>query len=282
MAHPFGDNLQLRSRILEYLRDQALPRIARLTTPLFAPDEQRNHQLVASGIVLRVGPALLLLTASHTVRDWADLLINVGNELHTIRGERWALHSEGEDFGTSRDKLDVSVVRLDESIVERIDSEDVAELEDVDFAIPDIGRDPFLLVGYPEKANRYGLSGDEFNAQTYSLLMHDADAALYVSVAADSDNHIVLPFQKNDTWTVDKRVTAPDLRGISGGGLWRVPTNERPVGKTLLSAIGVEQHAKGRHPHVLGTRMRIILSVAHRAWPDLRKPLQCAVERAVA
>jgi hypothetical protein len=282
MAHPFGDDIQLRGRILSYLGDQALPRILRLTMPLFVPDEQGEPALVASGLVLEIGSERLLLTASHTVRDWPGLSISAGNELTLIRGEHWTVHSEGVEFGTLNDKLDVSIVRLERAVADRLDAAEVATLDDVDLTVPIIGRDPFLMVGYPEKRNRDGLTGDEFSALSYSLLMHDGEAELYGDVGAHSTNQLVLPFQKNDVWTPDKRVTAPDLRGVSGGGLWRVPINDRPVRQTLLSAIGVEQHPKGKHPRVLATRMRVILSVVYHSFPTLKAPLERAVERAVA
>lgn len=278
MPHPFGNDVELRSRIITYLGEQTLPRIVALTSPLFAPNDRRQPDLVGSGIVLQIGGARLLLTATHVSERHAGLSLNVGDELILVRGESLVIHTLDSVAGSDEDEIDVLVVRLDAELADRIRSEHVAQLSDIDFSIPEIGRDPFLLVGYPCSRNRDGLVGDEFTARAYPLLMHDGDTPLYAALNADTDSQLVLPFEKKDIWTITGQVSAPDLNGISGGGLWRVPVHdESRIGDTRLAALGIECQAKGRHRHIRATRIRTVLTAVFNSFPDLRPALTAAM-----
>jgi hypothetical protein len=250
--------------------------------PLFVPDARKLPQLVASGVVLQAGPARVLITATHVVNDWPGLAIDPGDELLTVRGQHATLFTNGAAAGSDADTMDVSIIRLEPDLAERILPTNVARLADLDLTVPIVGRDPFVLSGYPVRRNRDGLVGDQFTARAYSLLMHDGDQSLYDAIEADSAAQLALPFEKNDVWDLDKRVNAPDLEGVSGGGLWRVPIHDGAVADTRLSAIAVEQHPKGRHRHVLATRIRTVLSTIHRLHADLRPTLEAEYRDLVA
>ena len=108
--------------------------------------------------------------------------------------------------------------------------------------------------------------------------MHDGDTPLYAALNADTDSQLVLPFEKKDIWTITGQVSAPDLNGISGGGLWRVPVHdESRIGDTRLAALGIECQAKGRHRHIRATRIRTVLTAVFNSFPDLRPALTAAM-----
>jgi hypothetical protein len=281
MPHPFGDDVELRRTILTYLGEQTLPRIVRLSAPLFVADDRGTPVQVATAILLQIGSSRLLVTATHVTVDWPGLAINVGDEFVHVRGKLVTAHSVAVNPGSREDKLDLAVVRLDDSLAQRIDDDHVTTLGDLDLTAPVIGRDPFVLAGYPAKRNSNGLSGDEFTARAYSLLLHDADLSTYAAASIDPSTQLMLPFEKRDTWTIEKQVSAPDLKGISGGGLWRVPINDEAVRETRLAAIAVEQHPKGVHRHMRATRVSVLLSLVYNLHPDLRAPIANAFDQVV-
>ena len=282
MPHPFGEDIELRRRILTFLSEQTLPRIVRLTMPLFVPDDRGKAQLVASSVILRIGPARVLVTATHVVNDWPGIAINVGDALLQVRGQHATIYTNGTRAGSPEDKLDLSLIRLDPALAERILPFNVTSLADLDLTTPVVGQDPFVLGGYPERRNRDGLKGEQFTAHAYALLMHDGEQALYDAIGADSASQLALPFERNDVWEIERQVTAPNLEGISGGGLWRVPIDEAPARETRLAAIAVEQHQKGGNRHVLATRIRKVLSTLHQLYGDLRQPLEAEYRDIVA
>lgn len=278
MPHPLGNDRERTRQILVYIGNQALPRIIQLTTPLFAPTTRGDPQLVASGIVLEIASARFLITATHVLSGWPDVAISTGDELHPIRGNHVTLHSGGTVPGSEQDRLDVSVVRLEARIAAAIPSTFAACLDDLDFSVMVIGHESFLLSGYPERRNRRGLKGDQFTAQAYSLIIHDGDQALYDAVGADPTLQLVVPFEPNAVWDIEKQMTAPNLRGVSGGGVWRIPIDRQPVRETRLSAIATEQHRKGRNRHVLATRIRVVLGLIYQHNEDMRGALKEAYE----
>lgn len=281
MPHPFGNDVRLRQRILSFLGEEALPRIVNLTTPLFSSGLGGRPELVASGVILQVAAARLLITASHVATDWPGFAIVASDKLSIVAGHWTTLRTIGSEPGTTADKADISIIRLEPELADRIPRREILQLTDVDWDSPVIGRDPFLLSGYPERRNRGGLRADTFRARAYTLLLHDANEVLYAAVGADPVASAVLPFEPSEVWTIDGQVTAPNLQGISGGGLWRIPINDGPLGNTRLAAIAVEQHPKGRHRHVLATRIRGILRAIHDLHPDLRAALELAYQSSV-
>ena len=145
---------------------------------------------------------------------------------------------------------------------------------DLDFTVPEVGRDPFVLCGFPWRRSDNGLHGDQFTANAYALLMHDGERPLYDAVGMKEDSSLVLPFEKRDVWDIGKRVESPNLEGISGGGLWRVPINDEALADTRLAAFAIEQHPKGQHRYVLATRVRPVLQAIYQLNADLRTALE--------
>lgn len=283
MPHPFGDNAEVRRRLIGHLSAETLPRIVQLTVPLFVGVRDREPQLVASGLILEIGTSRFLITATHALRAWPGISISASETLVEIQGDGVTIHTEGCEPGSESDKLDVSVLRLDRRIAELVAADQVLSIADLDLSASAVGQDSFLMSGYPERRNRDGLTGDSITVHAYSLLMHDGDEGLYQALGLDTQAHLALPFDPNDTWDVERQVTAPNFQGISGGGLWRVPSGDAaPLRATRLAAIAVEQHRKGPHRHVLATRVRLVLAAVHERHPDLRASLENALRDAVA
>jgi hypothetical protein len=98
----------------------------------------------------------------------------------------------------------------------------------------------------------------------------------------NASEQLVLRFDRKDVWRTEERVTAPNLFGISGGGVWHLaPNSGMPLPQAQLAAIAVEWNDKLRPKHVLATRLQpIIALLAHRDTP-VRDAVDAFVRRAV-
>jgi hypothetical protein len=68
---------------------------------------------------------------------------------------------------------------------------------------------------------------------------------------------------------------APDLYGVSGGGLWRFGRRLRDaVAPPRLSAIAVRWERQQQIKHIRGTRIRPILAAIADQYPDARSIIQ--------
>jgi hypothetical protein len=277
MAHPLGDDVDLRRTIITLVQDNALPRIVGFTHPVFAPDARGKPQVVASALILQIGLAHLLITATHVLKRWPGAAINTGEQFWPVRGQHATLHTDGATSGSDDDKADISIVRLEEDLAGHLTPDGVLSMGDLDLDPPIIGLEPYLVCGYPVSRNRGGLKGREFTAQAYSVIVHDGDQALYTAVGADTSSQFVAPLKPRDVWEMDRQVTAPHLIGVSGGGVWRMPTSKGAIRDVKLGAIVIEQHRKGRNPHLRGTRTSALLQLVHSQHADLREALESAV-----
>src|ERR1035437_7611865 len=104
--------------------------------------------------------------------------------------------------------------------------------------------------------NRSAIADSRLTAMAISIAGLECPAKSYEETKTDPELNVMIGIEKNAVWTVDGQRSAPDLYGASGCGLWRYGRRVRDsVGPPKLSAIATEWHKKGRHRHVLGTRI---------------------------
>lgn len=129
------------------------------------------------------------------------------------------------------------------------------------------------MVGYPESRNRKALVGEYFTASAYAGLAHQAGAVEYAAVDRDVATQIVLTSDHKDLWSQGRRVAAPNLYGMSVGGVSHVSgRSRRPASRPQLAAIAVEWHRQGKVKEVLATRVQpIVHRVAGRPRPGYQR-----------
>lgn len=260
---------ELLALIANYVDQRLAPRAASFTTPLLWPNDGGLPELVGTCLAVRIGEYPILLTAGH-VLDLADerpLAIVVDNELREIRGEVTRFRPVPER-AAGGDHIDVGAVILTPECTPN----DLLSLVDLQLIIPPHAPvDAYMVMGYPCSRNRDSLQGEQFRARLYHFLTKEASTEGYRTLDRDPADQIVLHFNRKDVWRPEGRFTAPNLNGISGGGVWHLaPESGIPLPQAELAAIAVEWHDKARVKHVLSTRIRpLVAELAHR-YPGIR------------
>ena len=91
------------------------------------------------------------------------------------------------------------------------------------------------------------------------------------SFYVDPEINLLVGFEKRRTRGPKGMLTAPDLYGASGCGLWRFGRHIRDaVNPPRLAAIGVRWEARGRVKHIAGTRIQLVLSGIADRYADAR------------
>jgi hypothetical protein len=117
-----------------------------------------------------------------------------------------------------------------------------------------------LIAGYPSSRHKKAMSGNTFTAATYNLLAHELDAAAYGEIGLARETTLAVASDKKDVWTTEGRRTAPNFNGMSGGGVWRLPTSgSAPLSAVTLAGIIIEHHQRHRIRHLVATRPSTIL-----------------------
>jgi len=226
-------------------------------------------ELVGTCLPVRIGDACILLTAGHVLDlgDERTLAIVVDNELREIRGEVTRFRPVPERASVG-DHIDVGAVVLQSDCTPR----ELLTLSDIELVIPPRSSvSAYMVMGYPCSKNRRSLQGERFDAHLYHFLTVDASEAEYHALDRNPDEQLVLPFNRKDVWRPEGKVTAPDLYGISGGGVWHLsPDSGVPLPQARLAAIAVEWHDKVRVKHVLATRIRPLVALLAHRYPGVR------------
>lgn len=262
------DDRALRTLIAAHVDAKLASRATRFTAPVFAPDEAGLPEIVGTCLTVRIGEDHILFTAGHVldVADDRPIAIVVDSELREIRGDttRFRPVEERAHLG---DHIDVGALLLE---TECTPHEELS-LDDLELVVPARAKsDSYMVMGYPCSKNRKALQGEEFNASLYHFLTVEATPEQYQELNRSSDDQIALLFNRKDVWRPQGRVTAPDLYGVSGGGVWHLaPESDVPLWKAKLAAVAVEWHDRVRVKHVLATRIRPLIALLATRYPRI-------------
>lgn len=263
--HNRGNQVPLRMNVIGHPAALLRPleeRLQRSVCPLYECDNRRP--LVGSAIFLRLGPAVILITAAHVLQPGRGLYI-------------WAQNNEfiGLDGKSYRnEEFDFAFLRLDDELAGELQGYSVLNPEHIDVDDVPASRRLYAFVGFPETKNRPRAL--TLQRSSTCLLLVPADEQRYCSRGVTFSTHFIANFHRKAlrTDTVSEMVVGPDPHGMSGGGVWRIPSARDLLSfrsTERLIGIGIEYHESERA--VVGLRMSIIVPAIARAYPEFASEL---------
>jgi hypothetical protein len=248
-----------------------------VTVPVIQADEDERPEVVGSAVLFAIAGVRFLVTAGHVLDriQLGPLGVGMSPELLGVAGLPSRLRTPGTAATPKKDKIDIGIMRVAGKPWEEIGLERFLTLDELDIGGPAIARNTYGLVGYPNSVNRKAVVGDRIKTAAYRMAGLECDADAYRETKTDSSTSIMLGFDKQEMVNADGPYTAPDLYGASGCGLWRYGRRiNDAVGPPKLSAIAVEWHEKGRHRHVLGTRIELVVQSLVDKYDDVREHIE--------
>jgi hypothetical protein len=244
-----------------------LDRVRAATVPVYL-EAQPEPEHIGSGILMRIGDERFLFTAAHVADLRSRGALYLGGESFPIRLAGTITHSVPPQGDRRRDNIDAAVLHLPATVNAHLRDHEFLGLEDIDLGLALHHDDYFLVAGYPVTKQRFRRDASTIDAYLYPFVAVSRTDDAYAS--HDPTVHVLLGFRKKDMWRRDiGRSSAPDLYGMSGGGIWWLPDYTRPAFKRpLLHSIATEWHA-APHCHILGTRIHVFLSAVWRDFPEL-------------
>lgn len=260
--NPYPDIIRARA-------DLAATRLLRVLVPIYREHPPGVPDLLGSGVLVRAGHFVFLLSAAHV----ADLIksgphyFGVGDSMVPLPQLRFTTkQAEGSMNG---DQVDLAYWVLDPIQAARTKSLHSLEPGDIDRDVRPFSSDFFLLYGYPCSRQSGQLDGNDLSAITYSFLTEECTREEYAAATVLARQNLLIDFNKKDAWRGESRVTAPNLYGVSGGGAWRLPGLGDPVpGEPKLSAIAIEWR-RGRVKAVLATRIGVWIAAVASNLPGV-------------
>jgi hypothetical protein len=262
--------LDPRAAELSHMAEKLGQRILQITTPVLREMRRGHPDYIGSAIGIRLGDDHFLLTAAHVAdfRSESGLFGHGRSGLAPFEGEVTRVFANPP---AESDHVDIAVFRLPLGAEEKWPAEFFAVWAEIDREWPPPERHSYLVAGFPVSRNRSALRGDTLSSQMYQLAGLDATPETYESHSRNREINLVLGFEKRRMHGPDGHSVAPDPYGMSGCGAWRVGRYLRfSTQAALLSAVMIEWQRYGEYPHLLGTRMAVILAAIFDQYPHLR------------
>lgn len=247
-----------------------LSRVQSATVPVYLESTPAPEH-IGSGILIRIGDEHFMFTAAHVADFRSSGALYLGGESFPIRMFGTVTHTKPPHGDRLRDKVDAALIHLSEETTRHLQAHEFLSIGELDVASMPRHDDYYLVAGYPCTQQRFVSNTGMIEALLYPFVAVSKLEASYTDISLDPNHHILLGFSKKEMWRRDRgRVTAPDLYGISGGGIWWLPDYTGPhCDWPRLHALAIEWHVDSRR-QVLGTRISVLLSAVWRDFPALR------------
>jgi hypothetical protein len=263
-----------RAAELGEIADRLSRRAFAVTTPVYRADIHGMPESEGTAVLIELGGVRFLVSAGHVLEALKErpLTAQAGGVLAPIAGN--ITYLSGWDAALGADAIDIRVVRLSGEKWDSVPLGDFLHWNELDHESVVAQRHSFTLIGYPESRQRDSVNGTTVVAQSYRVSAMESPLHVYRTIKVNPAVSLLVGFDKKRTWGIEGMVTAPDLYGASGCGLWRFGRYIRDATRPpLLSAIGVAW-GQDKVKHVRGTRIAAILECIADQYPDVRAAIK--------
>lgn len=267
-----------REAVLHYLCDRSVPLLVR--------DESGAYHLKGTGSLLRIGTALLLVTAKHVMRDdGTDFTLYCpsgpnANDRHELVGQRRFPYAQLE---RGRLELDVGVLRIQPTLASRFHDWKPLVLEDVlwsreEATLPT--RDTFVFCGFPVEWVRVDRDPQALSRR---LIFHINAFKGSIDGFASFDSRVHTLYNGSvDGYNLDARKTQPmpRLNGVSGSSIWNWTPITKPSGlwspTSELRVVSVETSvdASAARRWIKAVNWPVVIQTIWDFSPDLRSDIE--------
>jgi hypothetical protein len=216
-----------------------------------------------------------LLTVGHVadLSEGAQLYIAAENHPLLVEGTK-TVTKTAPGGNRRQDRIDLAVIHLGPTTIRYLRDADFLSRADLAPDGDPLHDEFFLVAGYPCSKQRFRPKRSAIEAYLYPFMAVSRTPEFYVSKGLNPKDSLLLGFRKQDMWRRDAgRITAPDLHGMSGCGVWWVEgyTSFEMV-QPRLAAIAIEWH-KGKQGFILSTRVDVALGGIWATDPKFRNLL---------
>lgn len=237
-------------------------------------DENRMPYLVGSGVLLRLGEKLVLLTAAHVLDENANqtLFVVTNTTSVILEGQKHATPSQYPDHRD--DPLDVAVLELNDRTTAELANAPALRLENCDASVRPAPSTLYFACGFPHTSNRrVNRAARTVQARRFKLFSKSVGPAIFQTVNRNIDQHFVIGFNKRHVIQDNRDVTAPHPHGVSGGALWATDGVRRRVVAILTDWFYPQHLVKAMG----GTRIGLFLRTAAERCQGLPEDVRGAL-----
>ena len=237
--------------------------IENFVCPIYTRDQSGNVQVTGSGTLVTLNSVYFLITAAHVVRESEN-----SEQCILAPSTLLPLKQCSTTAGDRTDKLDFAIFELgDEQILATKAWRGFYDLgrDKGPLGIP--RHEEFALTGFPATKNKIAATANRRHyippPSPFTLTVQHvgADDPIFDGITYNHDHHHVFYFHRRKfLGESGRRVRAPELNGLSGGGVWHLEDGKSaPHASTRFTLRGIIIEQNPNPPRVIATRLEVIL-----------------------
>jgi len=258
------------------LVDEAAREILNYTPQLFRKYD--NVQPIrpkpwASAVLLNVDNIRFLITAGHVLQENGndinpeDIGVMIGDTFYILNGE---LKFVNPTVNKTNDRIDLAVWRLDNDVANELETRyKFLEISQVDID-HNVSTEPrYLLVGFPVSQSKIQPTTSTIRVAPFIFLTEESEKKYYAALDFEEHSNIVLDYRKAKIKSFDTKLPGqgPDTYGVSGSGLWYLPSLIVAEGQTVpFKLTGIMIEWRRDKSAVVATRIHIATEIIRKEF----------------
>ncbi|WP_294323301.1 hypothetical protein [uncultured Chryseobacterium sp.] len=199
----------------------------------------------ATGVFVKIGETYFLLTAAH-VAEKLENKISIGIDAKTALtlGGIWTFNKLEKDQKREYDKIDIAILKLDLESIKKV-QENYLFLSENQLGInhETVELPYYTAIGFPATQNKHNKHKNVLHSKPFIYNTIPVEKKNYKDLCFEESSNIIVTYSKKNVIDNETKmkVTGPDAYGMSGGGLWFIPTqiksDDENVDKKLVSIL---------------------------------------------
>ena len=256
------------------LVDEAAREILNYTPQLFRKYD--NSQPIrpepwASAVLLKVDNICFLITAGHVLQENGndinpeDIGVMIGDTFYILNGE---LKFVNPTVNKTNDRIDLAVWRLNNDVATELEKRyKFLEPSQIDID-HNVSKEPrYLLVGFPVSRSKIKPATSTIRVAPFIFLTEESEKNYYKTLDFEEHSNIILDYRKAKIKSFDTKlaVQGPDTYGVSGSGLWYLPSLIVAEGQAVpFKLTGIMIEWRSDKSAVVATRIHIATEIIRK------------------
>ena len=262
---PIVTELQFENEVIQRL---AL-RIRKYTPIIFSQVTEKDElKHLASSILLKWKDGYFIVLTSHTTTK-GKFFTSCGEGFFSVDGPKGVLKN-----------ADVKVIRLNQNHIDEFlaNGFEFFDLNKVGIQHDDLKGMKYLIVGYPNsRVKKLSKKSKDWKTKMFVFRTRALnDKNLVKQLRVDSKTHLVLRYEKKSIYNIatHRKEKGPDLEGLSGCGIWRIPTlrnvyNDVNFLNIMPTAMIIKENP--RNDALIGTRLSVIVNALNKFLDEMEE-----------
>ena len=243
--------------------------------PIYMASDRDSPELIGSGVIIKVENYYFLITAAHLLDQLRGLGMYIGGEKTVVDITGQLIIVATNSGSGDKDKIDFAFTEIPENLLDELGRHNFLPPDEIDPNDIAIREKRYLILGYPISKNKWiDYKGLKVKPKSYPYSSRPSDILIYKELGISEESHLLLDFDKEKVTNGTGNVfIAPDLYGMSGGGVWTLHDDSKALSifseSQLNKLVGVIIEWDLQKKVIIAVRISIVIAAIIERYPNL-------------